>query len=304
MSFSRPGVPWTPIEVGAAVLFAIAGGVNLVRFGVGPSSAAGFAAAAAVLLPRQGGASTGTVAWYLAPIAMVALQAKLITGCPTCSVTPFATVTTAPWLPVLASFLALSGIIALGILTLANLGSTAREALAACVFLLQAILILVVPSFCLACLLATLAVAALAAAEGPPPFARHPLFARMIAGIAGLSLITGVLAWTGRITAPNLNPSTPTTLSASDGLDRLNVPDQSLVVIGSPDCPACRMAEAFLARRGHSWPVRYPCPQPDQPGCWTSTTVNWTLPTVLRREGQNYRVVARGFLLPEWEALR
>jgi|GEM_PF-2063395 len=302
MSRSQPIETWSPLELGAVTMFGFVAILNATRFGLGVEAAAGVAAAVAVLIPRQLGGHFAAVSWYLAPIAMVGLQAKLVGVCAACNplvgVTTQNPVTTGVVLPASAFV----GILALAVLGLLRVSPTVRFAVAAAIFVGQAGLILAVPYLCVACVLATGALAGLAGAEGPPMFAASLAFRRVMAGTAALGVITAILVASGAYPGPPRDLADLDVIPAVGGLKHLGVPDRSLVVIGSPSCPACSVAEAFLRERNLKWPVRYPCGTRRNQECWTYESMSWRLPTLLRREGEGYRVLVRGFSAKEWGA--
>lgn len=76
------------------------------------------------------------------------------------------------------------------------------------------------------------------------------------------------------------------------------------MVIGSRSCPACAEAERYLREQGLEWPVRTPCETDSVDPCWVQGAEAWSLPTLLRREGDSYRVLVRGFSESEWKAYR
>jgi len=75
---------WSRWEVGAASGFMLVALANLFRFGPGVEMLAGIAGAAVVLLLRQWGVTTPQASWFVAPIAVIGLQAKMVGGCPSC----------------------------------------------------------------------------------------------------------------------------------------------------------------------------------------------------------------------------
>lgn len=190
--------PWSPLEMGAAGLFGIVAGINAIRFGLGIEFAAGVAAAAAVLIPRQLGPATAFLAWYLAPLAMVGLQAKISSGCMTCGPVPSASA------PVgMAAVGAFLGLLMVAVLALLRVSSPGRLVLGAVLFVGQAGLLLAVPSLCLACVLCTTVVAGLLLVEEPPSFALGVTYRRVTAGVAALGVVTAVMVASGLFTRPS-----------------------------------------------------------------------------------------------------
>lgn len=176
--------------------------------------------------------------------------------------------------------------------------------IAAAVFLGQAGPLLAAPLLGVACLLTTAAVAGMAAADAPPGFAISKVFQRASAGVAAQGVITAAVVAAGVYPGPPKDLAELEVIPAMGGLSRLDVPDGSLVVIGSPSCPECGAAESCLRERRLAWLVRYPFNIRQNRECWTHESISWQLPTLLRWEGDGYRVLVRGFSVTEWEAFR
>jgi len=296
---------WSRWETGAAIGFMLVALANLSRFGPGVEMLAGVAAAAVVLLPRQWGQYTPQASWFVAPIAVVGLQAKMVGGCQSCGPTSFAgsALTTVAGISQLGA--ALLGVLAIMALIFLRLNPAARVGIALAVFVGHGALAMAWPSVCIACLLTAFAVAGLAQADAPPSFAGTLTFRGLTATVGALSALTAVIAGAGGYQRPqgNLASGDANSLPARL-LDRLDVADGTIVVLSAPGCGACQAAEQYLQSNHLSWVIRYPCDGLRSRGCWYTPASSWRLPTVLRREGEYYQVLSRGFSAKQWSAIR
>lgn len=229
---------------------------------------------------------------YLTIVAVVSLSGKLL-GCTSCRTNALP-----QELSITVTTLAIAFVSYLAVVRRPQLEGV-RQVLIALALLGQITLTCSFNMLCAPCLVTTLVIGgALFPAHGNI-FSSNLLKGALAACVlvAGISLVRALVM-----------PLTSTSRLGKE-LDRsvLFRNDESLsgiIMVSSPDCPACSAAEPFVRGEKPSWTILDPCEDDATEPCWNRTKEALPTPTLLRLKGDKAMIVSIGFDHKAWRDIK
>jgi len=267
---------------------------------------AGLGSAALVVLASQESRKIGLVGTYLAPTAIVGLQAKLVGPCSLCT---DATSNAATLVANLMALILLFGVL----MDWSRLLPTKNFAvwLALIGLIGQSILLVVWPQLCAACLVATFVLSTnLFQSDRPNWFTARSLWP-ITAGLSVFVMITAGSAVAGRYavstdtqTEFKISEIFPVPPQIPESNDSPFSPEV-IVVTTQPDCPACNQAKEFIRRNRPRWVVLSPCTGEDKDvPCWNQREHPLPTPCLFRVDQSGAHLRSRGYDPKLWEQIQ